>query len=775
MALITTNLPGMLTEFQDGGLQLREQQVAADTGSLLILGTATDGPVMEPVAVDASTVEAVFGKSVYQNGRPNGATLPEAFAQAYATGCRDIRLMRISGSPATSTVQGASVTETIRKIERPVFGAVGGNDEVTFTLGNENVIIGSVAVIGGGRTLLNTTFTAAEEGKKVKVTLKPNSVNAGTDIAIRYSYYPEEAAEDEFVAEEEQTTFELTHTPIDGGIVSVTLNGIQIEENDYTLNGKNVNVPNAQAGDEVKVSYIYLSAEEITVTENSDANGQWIAGAEAMQEFSLTKRPVVDTFKLYVDGREIIPSAAWTLDYSGEFVKLKLDKSYFTMGSTVEGSFYYEESTSYTPEIRLESYFGGMIYNETQREVVNIVAENGDILGKKLIITKPVSKRSAADEAPREYSSLDYPTFGQLVEAINNDYNNGVVRAETDYPDAETKDLLVSAKISFTGGDDGLVLTKEEMYKLLAGERNAEGLLVKYGAFQMLENYKVDYVVVKGVYADDELVDKHANFAYELAAYCAVASQTHMTHGVIALRPPLRTGLANIEEHVKNLEAFQNDFYLKGTDGAILTDREGNPFDIGRYITIVAGPQLTFTSQRLGTYNDDGDVVYAAMNTVLAPSSSPTNKKVANARGLRFTYSQKQLQRLLNKRFVTFQYRTLDNAVSVTDGVTCAQPGSDYSRIVNIKVVRACLEDIFVAANPFIGEPPTAVNNNALISAIAKKLDLRMESGDIADYDFQLVSNPLDKLIGDSKLELAIVPPGERRRITVVTGLKKSL
>ena len=45
----------------------------------------------------------------------------------------------------------------------------------------------------------------------------------------------------------------------------------------------------------------------------------------------------------------------------------------------------------------------------------------------------------------------------------------------------------------------------------------------------MLENYKVDYVVVKGVYADDELVDKHASFAYELAAYCAVASQTHMT------------------------------------------------------------------------------------------------------------------------------------------------------------------------------------------------------------------------------------------------------
>ena len=95
--------------------------------------------------------------------------------------------------------------------------------------------------------------------------------------------------------------------------------------------------------------------EEVTVTENSDANGQWIAGAEAMQEFSLTKRPVVDTFKLYVDGREIIPSAAWALDYSGEFVKLKLDKSYFTMGSTVEGSLYYEKSTSYTLKFVLKA------------------------------------------------------------------------------------------------------------------------------------------------------------------------------------------------------------------------------------------------------------------------------------------------------------------------------------------------------------------------------------------------------------------------------------
>ena len=83
-------LPAHLVQFKDGGLQLaREEATEGEiTGSVLILGTGTDGPVGEPVRVDSQSYE-LFGKSVDDAGVPNGATLTTAFEEAYKFGCRD--------------------------------------------------------------------------------------------------------------------------------------------------------------------------------------------------------------------------------------------------------------------------------------------------------------------------------------------------------------------------------------------------------------------------------------------------------------------------------------------------------------------------------------------------------------------------------------------------------------------------------------------------------------------------------------------------------------
>ena len=51
------NLPGHLVEFKDGGFELvSEQTNTKNNKSLLILGTAFDGPVNEPVKIDKTTV-----------------------------------------------------------------------------------------------------------------------------------------------------------------------------------------------------------------------------------------------------------------------------------------------------------------------------------------------------------------------------------------------------------------------------------------------------------------------------------------------------------------------------------------------------------------------------------------------------------------------------------------------------------------------------------------------------------------------------------------------
>ena len=109
------NLPGMLVEFKDGGQALRFNEVETSTDSLLLLGTAIDGPLMEPIAVDIDTVELLLGSDVKSNGTPNGATLVHAFKQAYDAGCQDIRVMRISGEVATTQISAANETVTNQK------------------------------------------------------------------------------------------------------------------------------------------------------------------------------------------------------------------------------------------------------------------------------------------------------------------------------------------------------------------------------------------------------------------------------------------------------------------------------------------------------------------------------------------------------------------------------------------------------------------------------------------------------------------------------------
>src|SRR5690606_37385016 len=81
-------------------------------------------------------------------------------------------------------------------------------------------------------------------------------------------------------------------------------------------------------------------------------------------------------------------------------------------------------------EVKLESKFGGDVYNQIEVKIEEIKNSAGDkVIGKKVVFTKPKSKKSQVAERALEYSSLNYPTLGLLVNAIINDPNNNIVKA----------------------------------------------------------------------------------------------------------------------------------------------------------------------------------------------------------------------------------------------------------------------------------------------------------------------------------------------------------
>ena len=173
------NLPGHLVEFKDGGLQLTTNAETASGKSLFILGTAFDGPINEPVQIDATTVSQLFGSEVNANGYPNGATLTK-YKQAFKNGFTDVRCMRVTGSQAYVEIPKV-VTETSEEIDAaPVSGTILGNAAVQGLQLSHTPIIGSSLKIttgpdGSGTTIVAGSYTEDEGTFDISLVISKNS------------------------------------------------------------------------------------------------------------------------------------------------------------------------------------------------------------------------------------------------------------------------------------------------------------------------------------------------------------------------------------------------------------------------------------------------------------------------------------------------------------------------------------------------------------------------------------------------------------------------
>jgi hypothetical protein len=126
------NLPGVKVEYEDGNLFSNQQNLQATTQSVLIIGTAIDGPVGEPVSVQAiggpKAAEKLFGgmlkKEEIETGEvdpntgekikktvkvPHKGTLIRKMYEVLRAGNEDVRLLRISGRRAKTELHAQDI------------------------------------------------------------------------------------------------------------------------------------------------------------------------------------------------------------------------------------------------------------------------------------------------------------------------------------------------------------------------------------------------------------------------------------------------------------------------------------------------------------------------------------------------------------------------------------------------------------------------------------------------------------------------------------------
>ena len=878
------NLPGHLVEFKDGGLQLTSKTVeTSTTKSLLILGTATDGPINEPVKIDATTVSQVFGKEVDKNGYPINATLTKYAKQAFKNGFDDVRCMRVTGSQAYTIIEGEQITGTHEGPGESVTNdtTVNGNTGFAMSLvkdGTTNITFAPQDYNADGEFKVNDETQASLvlsslQGTPYSSVGIPANVFGSevqkivytTDKGLQFSkgLNGELSTSDTLILEADADTTDTSDPEhsiygykkefrlgsgekffegyTGSAIPELDALGLPIrsadnftESNDgfypfkitdtnnctYTavtdaddnIIGYDITLTSETELTDPSVDIVWYPYQEVQYNvENTDiAVAPYtidctsaisdIKAIETTEDASVKISAIVltkdnDTLRLNAND---LTSADVNVSIANDVVTITTLTNRF-IGATATALISYDVNESRKLKLKVKSQWGGSLYKDGKVQVKKVTEDGATYTVVEF--TKPSAKVGRGTETFK-YSSQFYRTIDDLIFAMNNDNNNlnlfaiEIIEGEG----TDSVDLLVemaSAQALTSGGDDGLNPTNNEMFIALSGDRYTSndvgtvidgvtvtedmiGYLKTQGAYQILENYNVDFIYPAGIYADSEqTINPYSDFQRELALVCAVLTyRTKMTHGFIDVKPNSNTTLIGIDKYVRNLVVgHPNVYYMTDSEGQIIYDENEKPMDIGWYTSCVVGPEVTMTSDTLGIYYGSPAIAYAALNAVLEPQSAPTNKALRNVKGLKFKFSNKQLDALTGNRMVTFKLKnegaaTASSTPYVVDGVTSGATNCDYTRLSTVKVITDVVDQIRQVADPFIGEPNTVEQRNALSALISKRLAKLVEIGEIQAYEFEISATIQQQLLGEASIALTIIPALELRKITTVVALR---
>jgi len=313
-----------------------------------------------------------------------------------------------------------------------------------------------------------------------------------------------------------------------------------------------------------------------------------------------------------------------------------------------------------------------------------------------------------------------------------------------------------------------------------------------------------------------------ANFAYQLADFCYRQSENHdMMHGAVGVKPPVSWSGKDVnawigKEPVSSEDSAGNEVISTNGTGLLglkwvagrkanagtglpghainsvdglkfggfiatdsgypggnqLKDRNDHLIDIGKYLSLVAGQVVMSNSASALPYVSAGVAPYVGLVSSLAENSAPTNKVQPGIR-LPFRIATSKVDTLAGYGYVMFHSKP-NKGIVVADAPTAARPDSDYKRLSTVRIVKAVIDGIRAAGEPFLGEAITGPRLAALETNVDQSL-LKAQKGEyLQRYDFVVISTPTMQVQGKANIELVCVPAFELRQISVYVALAAS-
>jgi hypothetical protein len=203
-------------------------------------------------------------------------------------------------------------------------------------------------------------------------------------------------------------------------------------------------------------------------------------------------------------------------------------------------------------------------------------------------------------------------------------------------------------------------------------------------------------------------------------------------------------------------------------DGTEVLDENEHVVDIGKHLSVLGAVGVHTNNFSGEAYISTINASYAGMVSALRPESAPTNKVIRQLRLIRNVKGFK-LDELAGMRIVSLVQKP--KGVVITDAPTGARPDSDYQRLSTVRIVKHIVKRIRVASDPFIGEPNSGAQQQALQTIIETELQQQVTNQAILRYDISISSTPAQRVAGQAVVNLILVPSGELRQIPVTISL----
>ena len=467
----TPDLPQNRVTLRDGVRNKGAENRTSD--KVVLLGTATDGPVLEPITIEnKDDAMNIFGRYFDENGMPNGATLTRFTSRLLdddENNPNNIALMRISGKEAEGEIE--LYPETKRKfIEEDLFlGEVKGNDDYVIHLsipeGKHEVNginfdearINNVSIQGDGTPLPPGNYQVKNDVGDI--ILYEDATNPGANLYIEYVVehirkidvaeekhsYDEGSRGEEYKLENENIipeteTVYISPDPLDTPDGAWT----KLDKEDYSIDWDGGVLDLEQdiySEPNVHIDYTYeeIETKDETMTHTINGGRQYLYlehNADPRKDIEVT-----------IDGEPLNPRYDYDVNYSSlsvTVIELNEDSPRVTKGGKIRTNYFWQKEETFTPTINVESIYGGSLYNSVRMLAKDKLTLKNDRIIKDTGITEKEMIVDVNDDNIYHFPDDERGIIEESVELklIHDSNDDKPLTLDTDFTVNEAKGII---------------------------------------------------------------------------------------------------------------------------------------------------------------------------------------------------------------------------------------------------------------------------------------------------------------------------------------------